>query len=227
MKTIVIVGGSRGIGAALLKFMLEQHEVVNISRTKPTVEHQNLTHYYCDILKDELPDLHSVDTLIYCPGSINLKPISSLSINEFRDDFEINVIGAIKAIKKYESQLKKGKYPSVILFSTVATSLGMSFHSSIAASKAAIEGLVKSLAAEWAPTVRINAIAPTITNTGLASKILRNDRMKLNIEERHPLKKILEPQDVAEMAKFLISKQANSITGQTFNLDYGIISIKN
>jgi NAD(P)-dependent dehydrogenase (short-subunit alcohol dehydrogenase family) len=226
MKTIVIIGGSKGIGKALLKSMLKQHNVINISRTEPDFVHQNLTHYSCDVLHDELPELNAVDKLIYCPGSINLKPISRLSLKEFRDDFEINVLGAVRSIKKYEEQIKKGNDPSVVLFSTVATSIGMPFHSSIAASKSGIEGLVKSLAAEWAPTVRINAIAPTITNTGLASRLLRNDRMKINIEERHPLKKILEPEEVADMAEFLISEKANSITGQVFKLDNGIASIK-
>ena len=213
MKNIVIIGGSKGIGNAMIKSMLHQHHIVNISRTDIDFKHQNLTHYSCDILHDDLPELDSVDALIYCPGSINLKPISRLSLDEYRDDIEINVMGAVRSIKKYEDQIKNGNDPSVILFSTVATAIGMPFHSSIAISKSGIEGLVKSLAAEWAPTVRINAIAPTITNTGLASKLLRNDRMKINIEERHPLKKILEPQEVADMAEFLISEKAISTRG--------------
>jgi NAD(P)-dependent dehydrogenase (short-subunit alcohol dehydrogenase family) len=226
MKTIVIIGGSRGIGNAILKLMLYQHNVINISRTNPDIVHQNLTHYSCDILHDELPELNSVDSLIYCPGSINLKPISRLDLNEFRDDFEINVIGAIISIKKYLGLIKKGKNPAMLFFSTVASNIGMPYHSSIATSKSGVEGLVKSLAAELAPTIRINAIAPTVTDTDLASRLLRNERMRKNIEERHPLNKILDPLEVAKMAEFLISENANSVTGQIFNLDCGITSIK-
>ena len=226
MKTIVIVGGSRGIGNAILKSMLEQHKVVNISRTEPTVVHENLTHYSCDILEDALPDLDTIDSLIYCPGSINLKPINRLGLNEFRDDFEINVMGAVKSVKKYLDQIKISKNPSILLFSTVATKIGMPFHSSIAVSKSGVEGLVKSLAAELAPTIRVNAIAPTVTDTELAARLLRNERMKKNIEDRHPLKKILDPQEVADMAKFLVSDKAISLSGQIFKLDSGITTIK-
>jgi NAD(P)-dependent dehydrogenase (short-subunit alcohol dehydrogenase family) len=164
--------------------------------------------------------------LIYCPGSINLKPISTLSIDDFRKDFEINVIGAIKAIKKYIPLLKKGLNPSILLFSTVATKLGMPYHASVSASKSAIDGIVKTLGAELAPKIRINAIAPTITKTELASKILRNDKVVENMIERHPLKKILSPEEVSKMAKFLISEDASSISGQIINMDAGIVSFK-
>ncbi len=226
MKTIVIIGGSKGIGGAILKNQLNTHKVVNISRTKPTISHENLTHYSCDVLVDELPDLSELDSLIYCPGSINLKPFSRLKIEEFQSDFEINVLGAIKAIQKYLPQLKKKNGANILLFSTVATKLGMPFHTSIASAKSAVEGLVKSLGAELAPKIRINAIAPTITNTTLAEKILRNDAMKEAIAERHPLKKYLIPQEVADMADFLISEKSGSMSGQIISLDCGIVTFK-
>lgn len=226
MKRIVIIGGSKGIGNAIVTSLLDEHKIINISRTSPEIDHINFTHYSLDILADDLPEIADIDVLIYCPGSINLKPISRLSINDFKEDFEINVIGAVKLIQKYLESLKKGTKPSILLFSTVATKLGMPFHSSVAASKSAVEGLVKSLAAELAPNIRVNAIAPTVTNTDLASKLLRNDKMKENMIDRHPLKKYLEPQEVADMAEFLISDKANSISGQIFDLDCGIVSIK-
>jgi NAD(P)-dependent dehydrogenase (short-subunit alcohol dehydrogenase family) len=112
------------------------------------------------------------------------------------------------------------------LFSTVASKLGMPFHASIATAKSGVEGLVKSLGAELAPTLRINAIAPTVTDTELASKLLRNDRMIENITERHPLKKYLNPEEVAEMASFLLSDKTASISGQIFKMDCGIVSFK-
>ena len=226
MKNIVIIGGSKGIGNAILRYAIEDNNVINISRNLPEISHPNLTNYQLDVLVSELPDIEQVDVLIYCPGSINLKPIMSLGIDDFRNDFEINVIGAVKSIQKYLPTLKKGTNPSIILFSTVAAKLGMPFHASIATAKSGVEGLVKSLGAELAPTVRVNAIAPTITETSLSAAILRNDRMKENMIERHPMKGYLDPEEVAGMAKFLMSDNAKSISGQVFEMDYGIVSFK-
>ncbi|MFD1014388.1 SDR family NAD(P)-dependent oxidoreductase [Winogradskyella rapida] len=227
MKRLIVIGGSRGIGSAIIKASLSVYdEIVNISRTAPEVNHANVTHYTCDILKDDLPDIASADGLVYCPGSINLKPINRLSLEDFRTDFEINVLGAVKAIQHYIPALKTGSKPSIVLFSTVAAKLGMPFHASVAASKSAIEGLTKSLGAELAPTIRINAIAPTVTDTDLASKLLRNDRMMEQMKERHPLKKYLQPEEVAQMAAFLLSDAAASQSGQVFEMDCGIVSFK-
>lgn len=227
MKNIVIVGGSKGIGNAILTSQLNlNNKVYNISRIAPEFKHANLTHYNCDVLNDELPEIELVDTLIYCPGSINLKPISMLTIDDFRSDFEINVIGAVKTIKKYLKPLKNGNNPNILLFSTVAAKLGMPYHASVAASKSAIDGLTKSLGADLAPTIRVNAIAPTVTDTDLASKILRNDNMKEVIAEKHPLKRYLNTSDVAAMADFLISENSSTISGQIFNLDCGIVTFK-
>ena len=226
MKTIVIIGGSKGIGHAIVENLIETHKVINISRSASEVMHPNLTHFECDILTDELPEIEFVDGLVYCPGSINLKPISRLSLDDFREDFEINVLGAVKAIKKYLDVLKNGSHPSILLFSTVASKLGMPYHASIATAKSGVEGLVKSLGAELAPSIRINAIAPTVTNTELASKLLRNDKMVEAITERHPLKKFLNPKEVAEMGVFLISEKAASMSGQIFQMDCGITSFK-
>jgi NAD(P)-dependent dehydrogenase (short-subunit alcohol dehydrogenase family) len=226
MKNIVIIGGSKGIGNAILKQAIENNKVINISRNLPEISHPNLTNFQLDVLASELPDIEQVDVLIYCPGSINLKPIMSLGIDDFRNDFEINVIGAVKSIQKYLPTLKKGTNPSIILFSTVAAKLGMPFHASIATAKSGVEGLVKSLGAELAPTVRVNAIAPTITETSLSAAILRNDRMKENMIERHPMKGYLNPEEVAGMANFLMSDSAKSISGQVFEMDYGIVSFK-
>ena len=226
MKTYIIIGGSRGIGLSLVKLLLDNNKVINLSRNAPDLNHDNFTHFSVDVLHDELPVIEKCDGLVYCPGSINLKPIGRLKLDEFRDDFEINVIGAVKAIQQYLPILKLGENPSITLFSTVAVKLGMPFHASVATAKAGVEGLTKSLGAELAPTVRVNAIAPTVTNTELASKLLRNDRMIENISERHPLKKFLKPEEVANMASFLISDKASSISGQIFEMDCGIVSFK-
>jgi NAD(P)-dependent dehydrogenase (short-subunit alcohol dehydrogenase family) len=226
MKKILVIGGSKGIGKAIIASLIEKNNIINLSRTPTSLVHENLTHYNCDILTDELPQLEAVDTLIYCPGSINLKPISRLKLEDFREDFEINVVGAVKAIQHYLPLLKRGNTPSILLFSTVAAKLGMPYHASVAAAKSGVEGLVKSLGAELAPTIRVNAIAPTVTDTDLASKLLRNERMIDSITERHPLKKFLNPAEVADMATFLTSESASSISGQIFQLDCGIVSFK-
>lgn len=226
MGKYIVVGGSKGIGNAIVENLLSSHEVVNISRTSPINQSSNLEHHSCDILTDELPDVESTDGLIYCPGSINLKPINRLSVDDFKEDFNINVIGAVKAVQKYIPALKNGNNPSVVLFSTVAADMGMPFHASVAASKSAVEGLTKSLGAELAPTIRVNAIAPTVTDTELAAKLLRNERQVEGMKDRHPLKRFLQPQEVADMATFLLSEKAQSLSGQVFKMDCGITSLK-
>jgi 3-oxoacyl-[acyl-carrier protein] reductase len=226
MKTIVVIGGSKGIGLSIVKLLTPSHRVISISRSVSNIEHENLTHYSVDVLSGELPDISEVDGLVYCPGSINLKPISRLKIEDFKNDFEINVIGAVKAIQKYARVMKDSQHPSIVLFSTVAVKLGMPFHASIATAKAGVEGLVKSLGAEFAPKIRINAIAPTVTDTELAAKLLRNERMIENITERHPLKKFLSPDEVAEMTLFLLSHKTASMSGQILEMDCGIVNFK-
>jgi len=226
MKKIIIIGGSKGIGKAITENLLSEHQVVNISRTSPDFQHANLSHFTCDVLTDDLPEIEAADGLIYCPGSINLKPFNRLSVNDFKTDFEINVIGAVKCIQAYTKALATSESASIVLFSTVATKLGMPFHASIATAKSAVEGLTKSVAADLAPKIRVNAIAPTITDTELAAKFLRNERMIESTIQRHPLKKYLEPTEVAAMATYLLSDVSKSISGQVFNLDCGIVSLK-
>jgi NAD(P)-dependent dehydrogenase (short-subunit alcohol dehydrogenase family) len=226
MRHILIIGGTKGIGKAIIDLLIEENKITCMSRNVSDYNHENYNHIQLDATLDNFPDLEKIDSLVYCPGSINLKPISTLSIEDFRNDFELNVIGAVKSIKKYLPLLKKGENPSILLFSTVATKLGMPYHASVSASKSAIDGIVKTLGAELAPKIRINAIAPTITNTELASKILRNEKVLENMIERHPLKKILSASEVAKMAKFLISEDGSSISGQIINMDAGIVSFK-
>ncbi len=226
MKTTVIIGGSKGIGLAITKKLMTSQNVIVVSRSVPDLKHKNLTHYSCDVLKDKLPDIGVIDGLVYCPGSINLKPVTRLTTDDFKEDFEINVIGAVKTIKHYLNAIKKGTNPSIVLFSTVATKLGMPYHASIATAKAGVEGLVKSLGAELAPKIRINAIAPTVTNTDLAAKLLRNEKMIENIKERHPLKRFLDPTDVAHMADFLLGEKTLNMSGQIIELDCGIVNFK-
>ena len=226
MRKILVVGGSKGIGREIVKKLVEENRVYCFSRSKSEEVHENLKTYELDVLKDDLPEIEELDSVVYCPGSINLKPFSRLTPSDYQEDFEINVMGAIRVLKAYEKILKKGNNPSVVLFSTVASDMGMIFHASVAVSKSAVEGLVKSLAAEWAPIIRVNAIAPTITDTDLAERILRNDSIREKMRDRHPLKRILEPSEVAELACFLLSPAAASMTGQILKMDAGMVSVK-
>lgn len=225
MSKLLVIGGSKGIGHAILSDQIDKRPCVNISRTRPDLDGA-FEHYAVDVLTEDLPDLDGVSTIIYCPGSINLKPIGSLKEEDFRQDFEINVLGAVKVIKKYHRQLKRQSGSSILLFSTVAVAQGMSFHASVAASKGAVEGLTKTLAAELAPHVRVNAIAPTITDTPLASGILKSDDMRQKMSDRHPLKRIIDPTEIAQLAGYLIGEGAASVTGQVLKVGAGITSIR-
>ena len=225
MKTLVIIGGNSGIGEAIVNETIENYKIISISRNTPTITHANLTHITCDIFKDPLPEIACVNALVYCPGSIVLKPIQSLTENDFKLDFELNVLGAVKVIKQYLKSLKNAQNAAILLFSSVATTKGMPYHASVAACKGAIEGLTKSLAAELAPNIRVHAIAPTITDTPLASKILRNDTIKTTLSQKHPLKRYLAPKDVATLASFLISENSLAISGQIHKIDAGLVTI--
>ena len=226
MKNILIIGGSKGIGNALLKMLIGSHKIINISRTLPEITHENLTNYSLDVTEDELPTLDTIDGIVYCPGSINLKPFSRLKLGDFEEDFKINVLSAVQVIQFYLKNLIASESASVVLFSTVASKMGMPYHASIAASKSAVEGLTMSLAAEYATKIRFNAIAPTVTNTTLAEKLLRNDKMIESIKDRHPYKNFLEPEEVAHLAEYLLSEKSTAISGQVFPIDSGIVTVK-
>ena len=199
MKKIVVIGGSRGIGNAIVNALISDNQVINISRNQPAQLHPNLTHFSCDILTDELPTIEAVDSLIYCPGSINLKPISRLKLEEFREDFEINVIGAVKAIQHFLPVLKNGKNPSILLFSTVAAKLGMPFHASVAAAKSAVEGLEsyygKSLQKEISTVIKSLTLESVDEALDINDPVLvamrasKQDRMKAAAAQKERMKK--------------------------------------
>lgn len=225
MRTEIIIGGSHGIGLAYLKQNLDSKKIINLSRNKPDIDHENLEHHEVDVLKGDFPGIDSADALVYFPGSINLKPFTSLTEEDFKSDFDINVLGAVRAIKKYLSVIKKGDRPSITMFSTVAVAQGMPFHASVSVAKAGVEGLTKTLAAELAESVRVNCLALNITDTPLAEKILRNDKARENIAQRQPMKRILTADEVAKSVKFLV-EDAVGMTGQIVGLDMGLSAIR-
>jgi NAD(P)-dependent dehydrogenase (short-subunit alcohol dehydrogenase family) len=231
MKNILIIGGSSGIGAALAKQLTgEGHQVFSTWCTTEKTPHPSEQTFQFDVLKDELDDSKipdAIDALVYCPGSINLRPFSRIKPEDFTKDFELQVNGGIRVLQKVLPKLKKGNDPNVLFFSTVAVQNGFNFHTQVATSKGAIEGLTRSLAAELAPTIRVNAIAPSLTDTPLAEKLLNSEAKRSANADRHPLKKIGEPADIAEMAAFLLSDKAKWITGQIMHVDGGSSTVKN
>lgn len=227
----VIIGGSSGIGLELVKLL--SHSGANVlvfSRTQEQLANlPNVKAIALDILKEEIPVKELPEVIhgvAYCPGSIVLKPFRSLKTEQFLEDFNINVLGAINALKSTFKGLKKSTKGSVVLFSTVAVQQGMPFHASVATAKGAVEGLTRSLAAEWAPKIRVNCIAPSLTDTPMAGRLLATPEKKEASGQRHPLKRVGEANEIAELASFLLSQKSSWITGQIIGIDGGMSSVR-
>lgn len=223
-KNIVIIGGNSGIGKSIIeKLNVLGPNVFPYHRSGEGETHLDVTQKFDSITG--LPEV--IDGLVYCPGTISLKPFHRFSIEDFQRDYEINVLGAVKVLQACMKGLKKSESASVVLFSTVAVQVGLGFHSSISSAKGAVEGLAKSLAAEWAPNkIRVNVVAPSLTDTPLASALLGNDDKKEASNKRHPLGRYGQPEDIASAAVFLLSADAGWMTGQVLHLDGGMSSVK-
>ncbi len=229
MSKFIIVGASSGIGFQLAKNLSEKgHTIYALNRNKVDLDSiPNCQFHEVDIAMEipNFPNIEgAIDGLIYCPGTINLKPFRALKAEDFLNEYNINFMGAVKSIKQYLPNLQLGEFPSIVLFSTVAVQTGMSFHASIASAKGAIEGLTRSLAAEFAPKIRVNAIAPSLTATPLADKLINNESKLKASEDRHPLKKIGSSSDMSQAVEFLLN--ANWMTGQIMHIDGGMSALR-
>ncbi len=228
MKKILIIGGSTGIGLELVKLLSEQYQVFATYNQHQPEDIPQVSFHQVDVRETTLdlsfiPD--ELDGLVYCPGSISLKPFGRFSVEDFKQDYELNVLGAIRCIQHALPALKKIAGSSIVLFSTVAVVVGMPFHSLVSTSKGAIEGLCKSLAAEFAPTIRVNCVAPSLSDTPLAASLLSTEEKIIMASKRHPLKRIGHPLDHAQMVEFLLSEKSSWITGQTFHVDGGMSTL--
>jgi 3-oxoacyl-[acyl-carrier protein] reductase len=230
-QNILVVGASKGIGQALAQQLAKEGaNVYAAARNKDSTANYPFITY--DALKDDPEEVFSdlpetLDGLVYCPGSINLKPFHRIKTEDFIADYEVNVIGAVRLMQAMMKRLKKSETASVVLFSTVAVGVGMPFHASIAAAKGGLEALVRSVAAEWAAaSIRVNAIAPSLTDTDLAAKLLNTDAKQESAAKRHPLGRVGTPEDQAALAAFLLSSQASWISGQVIGVDGGLGKLK-
>ena len=227
-KTFLLIGGSYGIGNKIIDLLPNDSEIIVASRTKEGLLNKKVKHITFNATEDtlsleELPS--KIDGFVYCPGSINLRPFKGLKSEAFLNDFELNVLGAVKCLQIIQPLLAASEQASVVLFSTIAVQTGIPFHASVATSKGALEGLGRSLAAEWAPKIRVNLIASSITDTPLANRFLNNEIKKEKSSLRHPLKRIGSVNDVAELAVFLLTEKSSWMTGQVIGLDGGISTL--
>ncbi len=227
-----VVGGSSGIGREIVQGLCRANHRVYVGSREPRgVETTaGVKHLPIDVLapsfsEDGLPE--HLQGIVYCPGTIRLRPFHRLKDEEFLEDLEINLLGAVRILRAMLPRLQRSPaLPSVVLFSTVAVKTGMPYHASIASAKGAVEGLTRSLAAEWAPGIRVNAVAPSLTDTPLAKRLLSSDEKRAAAAERHPLRRIGSPSDLAQMALYLLSDRAVWITGQVFHVDGGLSSVQ-
>ena len=226
MKNILLIGGSHGIGHALVEKIKDSHNVYVASRTNENLE--GVTHIKFDVTTDDFPVDELPDELsgfVYCPGSINLKPFKMLKQEIFEQDLQINFLGMTKVLREVLPLLSESKGSSIVLFSTVAVGTGMPFHTSVAAAKGAIEGFARALAAEYAPTIRVNVIAPSLVDTPLAGRLLNSDDKKEKMGDLHPMKRVGTPQDIAQAAAYLLSDGSSWVTGQVLGVDGGKSSL--
>ena len=231
MKNLLIIGGTRGIGFEIAKQNADKFNLHLAARNHTPAIPSAATFYQYDAALgnvDELSGLpDEIHGFVYCPGTINLKPFQSLKIEDYQRDFEVNVLGAIRVIQLLLPKFKAAGGASIVLFSSVAAGVGMPFHCSITVAKRALEGLTISLAAELAGSqIRANAIAPSLTETELASSFTNSPEKRAQIEKRHPLQRLGKPSEIASLATFLLSDEASWITGQILAVDGGLSKLK-
>jgi NAD(P)-dependent dehydrogenase (short-subunit alcohol dehydrogenase family) len=227
-KHIAIIGGTSGIGrATVAQLQADGHTVYAACRSPEKLADLGIVAQSFDAATPgPLMWPERLDGFVYFPGSISLKPFHRLTAEDFQRDLQVNLFGAIAALQSALPALKASGNASVVLFSTVAVAQGMPMHASISAAKGAVEGLAKSLAAEWAPAIRVNVIAPSLTDTPLAGALLNSDLKKEAAAKRHPLQQVGRSEDMAALVAHLLSGHARFMTGQILHVDGGLSSVR-
>ena len=233
MSTYLIAGGSRGIGLELVRLLAPQASRIDVwSRSVDELQTTAVvSHAVADFTDTAapLPEApESIQGAVYCPGTVNLKSFRALSEDDFRRDWEVNLLGAVRFLKACQPKLSgaDGRPASVVLFSTVAVGQGMPMHASVAAAKGAVEGLVRSIAAEWAPKIRVNAVAPALVDTPLVERMLSTPEKREAMSARYPMKRVGTAADAAALARFLLSDESGWMTGQVLGLDGGMSTVR-
>lgn len=229
-RNLLVIGGSSGIGLEIVRHLSAQGDrVFAASRSEGDLAGlTGVSWQRYDVTDREamldLPD--RLDGLVYCPGTIQLKPFGRLSDDDFLNELEVNFLGAVRAIRLAHPALKAADSASIVLFSTVAARLGLPYHAGIASAKGALEGLSRTLAAEFAPKIRVNCLALSLTGTPLAASLLSSEEKRRASAERHPLKRIGDAAEVARAAGFLLGPDSGFLTGQVIQMDGGLSSVK-
>ena len=227
MPNLLLVGSTKGVGHAVKESLDPSWQQWTASR-HPS-EEASARHVAWDAAQAPFPEGFLPETLhglVYCPGSIRLQPFSKLRDEDYREDLDLNLLGAVRAIRAALPAMKAAGEASIVLFSTVAVSTGMPMHASVAAAKGAVEGFARSLAAELAPATRVNVIAPSLTDTPLASGLLRSERQREAAGARHPLGRVGEPSDIAAAVRYLLSRDSAWVTGQVISVDGGLGTLR-
>jgi len=230
MSKIYLFAGASSAIAQASRLLLQNagHQVIGLS-TKDLQgigydQHFQVSEYS----KNALPEIpQALDGLVYFPGTINLKSFHRTSEDEFLQEYKINAMGAVSVVQRYLQNLKNAPpTPSIVLISTVAVAQGMNFHTSISMAKGAVEGLTLALAAELAPTIRVNAVAPSLTASPLTEKLTNSPEKLEASDKRHPLRRIGQPEDIANAIQFLLSEQSSWMTGQILHVDGGMSTVR-
>ena len=223
-RNILLIGGSKGIGRSIATQLHGSHTVYTLSRTDPGLE--GVIHIPFDVLREpfEWPKVPEViHGLAYCPGSITLKPLKSLDSDAFMADMQINFFGLVRVVRAVQGNMAQDS--NIVFFSTVAVGMGMPYHTSMAAAKGAVEGFARALAAEFAPRIRVNVIAPSLVDTPLASRLLGSEEKRSKMADRHPLGRVGCPEDISDLASYLLTRESGWVTGQVFRVDGGISTL--
>jgi len=229
-RNILLAGGTSGMGLETVRILASENCQVFCACRSPEkldgLAHVETLPFDANDSELSLDLPETLDGLVYFPGTIQLKPFHQFTDKDFLQDFQINLLGAVRLIRQALPALKKGTSPSIVLFSTVAVQTGMPYHTSIAAAKGAVEGLVRSLAAELSPTIRVNGIAPSLTDTPLAENLLNSEAKRQSSADRHPLKRVGDPAETAQVVESLLGAATGFMTGQILKIDGGLSSVK-